>query len=65
MLGSARTREAQNWRLLQAAAIGVVAGLTLFPLFGFPIARILPFGSLPDGSRPQHWARTAGAPGLG
>jgi hypothetical protein len=48
MLGYARTREAQNWRLLQAAAIGVVAGLTLFPLLGFPIARILPFGSLPD-----------------
>jgi hypothetical protein len=48
MLGSARTREAQNWRLLQAAAIGVVAGLILFPLLGFPIARILPFGHLSD-----------------
>src|SRR5215212_3555753 len=47
-LGSARTREAQNWRLLQAAAIGVVAGLILFPLLGFPIARILPFGHLSD-----------------
>ena len=48
MLGSARTREAQNWRLLQAAAIGVVAGLILFPLLGFPLARNLPFGHLPD-----------------
>ena len=46
MLGSARTREAQNWRLLQAAAIGVVAGLILFPLLGFPLARHLPIGSL-------------------
>src|SRR5215207_7282899 len=48
MLGSARTREAQNWRLLQAAALGVVAGLILFPLLGFPLARILPIGTLPD-----------------
>jgi hypothetical protein len=48
MLGSARTREAQNWRLLQAAAVGVMAGLILFPLLGFPLARSLPFGSLPD-----------------
>ena len=48
MLGSARTREAQNWRLLQAAAIGVVAGLILFPLLGFPLARHLPIGHLPD-----------------
>src|SRR3954465_7626862 len=29
MLGSARTREAQNWRLLEAAVLGVVAGLIL------------------------------------
>ena len=28
--------------------LGVVAGLILFPLLGFPIARNLPFGSLPD-----------------
>src|SRR3954468_7563136 len=48
MLGSARTREAQNWQLAQAAVLGVVAGLVLFPLLGFPIARNLPFGSLPD-----------------
>ena len=48
MLGSARTREAQNWRLLEAAVLGVVAGLILFPPLGFPIARNLPFGSLPD-----------------
>src|SRR3954470_11437527 len=48
MLGSARTREAQNWRLLEASTIGVVAGLILFPLLGFPLARNLPFGSLPD-----------------
>src|SRR3954451_9018553 len=48
MLGSARTREAQNWRLLEVAAIGIVVGLILFPLLGFPLARILPFGSLPD-----------------
>src|SRR4051795_8961049 len=48
MLGSARTREAQNWSLAQAAVLGVVAGLILFPLLGFPIARNLPFGSLPD-----------------
>ena len=27
LLGSARTREAQNWRLAQAAALGVAAGL--------------------------------------
>ena len=48
MLGSARTREAQNWRLLEVAGIGVMAGLILFPLLCFPLARILPFGSLPD-----------------
>ena len=48
MLGTARTRKAQNWRLLQAGAIGVAAGLILFPLLGFPLARTLPFGSLPD-----------------
>ena len=48
MLGHARTREAQNWRLLEVAALGVAAGLILFPLLCFPLARILPFGSLPD-----------------
>src|SRR6476619_4545974 len=48
MLGHARTRKAQNWSLAQAGAIGVVAGLILFPLIGFPIARNLPFGSLAD-----------------
>jgi hypothetical protein len=48
MLRSARTREAQNWWLAQAAVLGVVAGLILFPLIGFPIARNLPFGSLAD-----------------
>ena len=30
MLGSARTREAQNWRLLEVAALGVAVGLILF-----------------------------------
>jgi hypothetical protein len=48
IIGSARTREAQNWRLLEVAALGVAAGLILFPLLGFPLARNLPFGSLPD-----------------
>jgi uncharacterized membrane protein len=48
MLGSARTREVQNWRLLEAGTIGLVAGLILFPLLGFPLARNLPFASLPD-----------------
>ena len=48
MLGSARIREAQNWSLAQAAVLGVVAGLILFPLLGFLFARVLPFGSLPD-----------------
>lgn len=48
VLGSARAREAQNRRLAQAAAIGVVGGLVLFPLLGFPLARALPFGALPD-----------------
>jgi Family of unknown function (DUF6118) len=48
MLGSARAREAQNWRLAQVAALGVAAGLILFPLLGFPLARILPFGHLSD-----------------
>src|SRR3954454_14668713 len=44
MLGSARTRERQNWRLLEAGTIGVLMGLVLFPLLGFPLARNLPFG---------------------
>lgn len=48
VLGSARSRQAQNRRLAQAVAIGVAAGLVLFPLAGFPLARALPFGSLPD-----------------
>ena len=48
MLGSARSRQAQNGRLAQAAAIGAVLGLVLFLLVGFPLARALPFGSLPD-----------------
>jgi hypothetical protein len=48
MLGSARTCEAQNWRLLEMAALGVVVGLIVFPLLGFPLARNLPFGHLPD-----------------
>lgn len=48
VLGSARTREVQTRRLVQATAVGVVAGLVLFPLLGFPLARGLPFGSLPD-----------------
>ena len=48
IIGSARTREAQNWRLLEVAALGVAAGLILFPLLGFPLVRNLPFGSLPD-----------------
>jgi len=48
MLASARSREAQNWWLAQAAVLGVVVGLILFPLLGFPLARNLPFGSLPD-----------------
>jgi hypothetical protein len=48
MLGSARTREEQNWWLAQAVVLGVLAGLILFPLLGSPIARNLPFWSLPD-----------------
>ena len=48
VLKSARTREHQNKRLVQAAVIGLGAGLVLFPLIGFPLARGLPFGSLPD-----------------
>src|SRR3954452_11353204 len=48
MLGSARTREAQNWWLAQAAVLGVVAGLILFPLPGVAIGRNPPFGHLPD-----------------
>lgn len=48
VLKSARAREAQNKRLAQAGAIGVVLGLFLFPLVGLPLARALPFGSLPD-----------------
>ena len=40
--------EAQNLRLLQAVALGVVASLILFPLLGFPLARNLPFGNLSD-----------------
>lgn len=48
MLGSARTRRAQNRRLVQAAAVGIAAGLVCVPLLGFPLARGLPFGSLPD-----------------
>ncbi|MFH6787387.1 DUF6118 family protein [Methylobacterium sp. MA0201] len=48
VLKSARTREAQNRRLAQVGAVGIAIGLVLFPLFGFPLARVLPFGSLPD-----------------
>lgn len=48
VLKSARSREGQNKRLAQAGAIGMVVGLVLFPLLGFPLARALPFGSLPD-----------------
>ena len=48
MLGSARTREAQNWRLLEVAALGVAVGLILFPLLGFPLVRALPFTTWRD-----------------
>lgn len=48
VLKSARTRESQNKRLAQTGAIGLAVGFILFPLVGFPIARALPFGSLPD-----------------
>ena len=48
VLGSARTHKAQNRRLAQSVVVGIVAGLVLFPLLGFPLTRALPFGSLPD-----------------
>jgi len=31
-----------------ASAIGAAAGLVIFPLFVFPLARFLPLGNLPD-----------------
>jgi hypothetical protein len=42
MLGSARTRKAQNWRLLQSAALGVAAGVILFPLLSGCVGAGLP-----------------------
>jgi len=44
----ARTREEQRAWIIRTAAIGAAVGLLAFPL-AFPIARVLPFGNLPDG----------------
>ena len=44
MLGSARTRRAQRTRLMQAGAVGVLAGLILLPLLWWQLARVLPSG---------------------
>ncbi len=48
-LGRVRTREEQRAWIIRTAAIGAAVGLLAFPLLVFPIARLLPFGSLPDG----------------
>ena len=49
MFGRVRTREEQRAWIIRTAAIGAAVGLLAFPLLVFPIARLLPFGSLPDG----------------
>jgi len=47
--GHTRTREEQRAWMIRTAAIGAAVGLLAFPLLVFPLARLLPFGSLPDG----------------
>jgi hypothetical protein len=46
--GHTRTREEQRGWIIRAAAIGAAVGLLAFPPLVFPIARLLPFGNLPD-----------------
>jgi len=46
--GHTRTREEQRAWIIRTAAIGAAAGLVIFPLFVFPLARFLPLGNLPD-----------------
>ncbi len=46
--GHTRMREEQRGWIIRTAAIGAAAGLLMFPLLVFPLARFLPFGNLPD-----------------
>ncbi len=46
--GRTRTQEEQRAWIIRTAAIGAAVGLLAFPLLVFPIARLLPFGNLPD-----------------
>lgn len=65
VLDSARTREAQDKRLAQTAAVGAAVGFLLFPLLGFPLARGLPLGSLPDGLAAAALGEDRWAAGMG
>ncbi len=47
-IGHTHTREKQRAWIIRIAAIGVAVGLLAFPLLVFPIARMVPFGNLPD-----------------
>ncbi len=47
--GHTRMREEQRVWIIRTAAIGAAVGLLAFPLLVFPIARMAPFGNLPDG----------------
>ena len=42
------TREEQRAWIIRAATIGAAVGLLAFPLLVFPLARMVPFGNLPD-----------------
>ncbi len=47
-VGHTHRREKQRAWIVRIAAIGVAVGLLAFPLLVFPIARMVPFGNLPD-----------------
>ena len=61
-IGSARSRHGQNKRLAQAAAMGLAAGLVLFPLAVFPSPAFCRSARCRTASPPSRSARTASPP---
>ena len=63
--GHARTGEEQRAWIIRTAAIGAAVGLLAFPLVVFPIARMVPFGNLPDGLAASAFGEDSWNAGMG